>query len=375
MKLTDMTLGEQLRLTDREIRHRLELFAITQQDKDHLVGMKSLIAPVVEDLVDLFYARQVEVEEIARLIGDAETLARLKNHLTRYILTLFDGEYGMEYVLSRLRIGLVHKRIGVPPKLYLPSFRNLFTLLRQAILDKNRDCGACQCRLDALEKIMLFDLELVFDTYIHSLLDEVARGKKELEEYAESLEETVAQRTDELARLASRDGLTGLLNQRSFYEELRREIARALRAEGQLALIYLDLDGFKAVNDNQGHRRGDEILTEVAELIRRVVRAEDIAARYGGDEFSIILPHSGIADAKEVGQRLIDAFGQAPRLLGTGVTLSIGIAAGGQADLRDADLLVKKADAAMYRSKKITGHAISIAGDQLPTDLKPMAMK
>ncbi|MFA6898961.1 MAG: GGDEF domain-containing protein [Desulfurivibrionaceae bacterium] len=375
MKLTDLDLGEQLKLTDREIRRRLALFAITQEDMDTLVGMKPMIAANIEELVESFYARQVEVEEISRLIGDSETLARLKNHLSRYILTLFDGEYGMEYVLSRLRIGLVHKRIGVPPKLYVPSLRALFTLLRQVLLVENGDCGVCRRRLEALEKLMLFDLELVFDTYIHSLLDEVDRGKKELEEYAESLEKTVAQRTEELARLASRDGLTGLLNQRSFYEELRREIARTLRTEGEMALIYLDLDGFKAVNDSQGHRRGDEILIGVAEVIRRVVRAEDIPVRYGGDEFCIILPHSGTANAQEVAHRLIKAFDQEARLMGAGVTVSIGIAIGGHADLRDADLLVKNADAAMYRSKKITGHAISIAGDQLPADLKPTEMK
>ncbi|MFZ5775144.1 MAG: GGDEF domain-containing protein [Thermodesulfobacteriota bacterium] len=361
MKLTDLNLAEQLKMTDREIRRRLALLDITPRDLADLVTMKQAIAPKVEALVDSFYAKQVEVEEIAQLIGDAETLARLRTHMTRYILTLFDGEYDMEYVLSRLRIGLVHKRIGVPPKLYVPSFRNLFTLLRGTIL-ANGDCAACQHRMEALEKIMLFDLELVFDTYIHSLLDEVARGKKELEEYAQSLEETVAQRTEQLARQASRDGLTGLLNQRSFYEELRREVARTLRTESTLALIYLDLDGFKAVNDNEGHRRGDEILTSVAKLLHRVVRAEDIAARYGGDEFCIILPHSTSAEAQEVARRLIAAFKEEPSLHGSTVSLSIGIAAGSE-ELLDADRLVKQADAAMYRAKKMSGHAIVVTGD------------
>ena len=372
MKLTDQNLGEQLKLTDREIRRRLELFAITQQDIDELVAMKPVVAANINVLVEAFYAGQVEVAEIARRIGDAETLSRLKKHMARYLLTMFDGEYGMEYVLSRLRIGLVHKRIGVPPKLYVPSFRNLFTRLRTVILGNNpSECGGCRHRMDALEKIMLFDLELVFDTYIHSLLEELDHGKKELEEYAESLEETVAKRTEQLARLASRDGLTGLLNQRSFYEELRREIAHTLRTDGEMALLYMDLDGFKAVNDTKGHRRGDEILIGVAEVIRRVVRAEDIPARYGGDEFCIILPHSGTANAQEAAHRLIEAFDKEADLKEAGVTLSIGIAAGASTELRDADLLVKMADAAMYRSKKIPGHAITIADDQLSAVPEP----
>jgi len=230
MKATDLNLSGQLKISEREIRHRLELLSIGPQEMAELHGMKPLLAPQVEALAERFYALLVEVPDIAKLIGDSETLSRLKKHMGRYILTLFDGEYGMEYVLSRLRIGMVHKRIGVPPKLYVPSLRNLFSLLRSHILlGADKDCPACSRQLEALEKIMLFDLELVVDTYIFSLMDALARGQKELEEYTEGLEETVAQRTQELAELASRDGLTGLANQRSFYEELRRETARTLR--------------------------------------------------------------------------------------------------------------------------------------------------
>ncbi|MDG4475319.1 GGDEF domain-containing protein [Thiovibrio frasassiensis] len=372
MKATDLNLGEQLKMSEREIRRRLELLSIGPKEKKEMVGMKPLIAPHVETLVDRFYTLQVEEPEIARLIGDSETLSRLKKHLSRYILTLFDGEYGMEYVLSRLRIGMVHKRIGVPPKLYVPSLWNLFSLLRhQILLETDQKCGVCSDRLNALEKIMLFDLALVFDTYIFSLMDALARGRQELEEYAESLEETVARRTQELASLASKDGLTGLLNQRSFYEELRRETARILRIQGKIALLYLDLDGFKKVNDTLGHQQGDDILIAVSDVIRTVVRSEDIAARYGGDEFCILLPHSGVAEAREVAQRLAQAFARQPRLTETGVAFSIGIAAENWDNLRDGDLLVQQADAAMYLSKKIPGHAVTVAGQEaepLPGD-------
>ena len=361
MKLTEMTLSEQLRISEREIRRRLELLGIGEKEKEELLALKPLIAPGVDALAERFYAQQVETEEIASLIGDLETLNRLKKHLCRYLLTLFDGEYGMEYVLSRLRIGMVHKRIGVPPKLYIPSFRNLLYLLREELLAAKGESRDRHRSIETLEKLMFFDLELVFDTYIYSLMEELARGKKELEEYAESLELVVAQRTEELKRLASRDGLTSLLNQRSFYEELKREIARTLRTGSAIALLYLDLDGFKAVNDTQGHRRGDEILVAVAELIRRVVREEDIAARYGGDEFCIILPHSGLPQAQGVAARLIEGFGRCPRLVGSGVSFSIGIAAAQGEELRDSDQLVRLADAAMYEAKKEKGHVVRVA--------------
>ena len=359
MRPTDLTLGEQLKMTDREIRRRLELLRITEHDIAEMVRLKPEISALVEEIVEEFYAMQVEEEEIARLIGDAETLSRLKKHMVRYLLTLFDGEYGMEYVLSRLRIGLVHKRIGVPPKLYVPSLRNLFSILRRHLMKKNGDCASCKRNVDALDKFMLFDLELVFDTYIHSLMEELAKGKKELEQYAESLEETVAQRTAQLADLAAKDGLTGLFNQRSFYEELRREVARTIRIKGRIALIYLDLDGFKKANDTVGHKRGDEILIGVANIIKTVIRAEDIAARYGGDEFCIILPHSDAPEAEHVAQRLVEAFNRT--MAESGVSFSIGIAVGDHEEICDADTLVKIADSAMYDSKKRQGHAVTVA--------------
>ncbi|MFZ5762961.1 MAG: GGDEF domain-containing protein [Thermodesulfobacteriota bacterium] len=359
MHPTDLTLTEQLRLTEREVRRRLELFGIGGEEVAILRSLRPLVAPVAERIVEEFYHRQLAVEEIATLIGDADTLARLKKHQCRYILTLFDGDYGMEYVHSRLRIGLVHKRIGVPPKLYLSSFRNLAGLLRQHLRPPDQQCGSCLTRLEVVEKIMLFDLALVFDTYIHSLMDEVERGRRELRDYADSLEETVAARTRELAEQASRDGLTQLLNQRSFYEELRREVARTQRTEETLSLIYFDLDGFKAINDAFGHQQGDEILMGTARVIRRVVRVEDIAARYGGDEFCIILPHSSAEAAREVAHRLIETFDQ--EVGDNGVTLSIGIATAASAELTDGAHLVKQADAAMYASKKIAGHAVTLA--------------
>ena len=361
MRPTDLTLGEQLKITEREIRRRQELFNISEQDVAAMVQMKPQISSVVDEIVDEFYATQVDIDEIAQVIGDAETLNRLKKHMCRYILTLFDGEYGMDYVLSRLRIGLVHKRIGVPPKLYVPSFFNLFSMLRRNIVDENKSCNDCMSKIASFEKIMFFDLEMVFDTYINSLMDELAKGRKEIEQYAESLEETVAQRTEELAVLARKDGLTNLLNQRSFYEELRREVARALRGQESIALIYFDLDGFKAVNDTQGHQRGDEILKGVADVAIAVVRAEDIISRYGGDEFCIILPHSSIVEAREVATRLITVFDE--KMADSRVTLSIGIAVATHDELRDGDGLVKKADAAMYKAKKVKGHAVSAAAE------------
>lgn len=89
-----------------------------------------------------------------------------------------------------------------------------------------------------------------------------------------------------------------------FRKTLRREYSRARRLGEELSLIYLDLDGFKVINDTIGHKKGDEILTNVAEVMRKSIRAEDIAARYGGDEFCIILPNTSLEHAQEMAKRL-----------------------------------------------------------------------
>jgi diguanylate cyclase (GGDEF)-like protein len=360
MKPTDQTLLEQLKITDREINRRLEYLQVTEEDAKVLVNLKPVIASQVDILANEFYQELISFDEVARIIGDAESLSRLKKSLRQYVLDLFDGVYKAEYVQSRLRIGLVHKRIGVPPKLYIFGIHVLKKMLRKMVIaEADKNCRACDHKLNALDKIILFDLTLVFDTYIHGLMDELAKGKEELERYSHELEEKVAERTRDLRDMARLDGLTSLYNQRSFYEESRREYSRARRLSENLSLIYLDLDGFKAINDTFGHKKGDEILTNVAEVIRKSIRAEDIAARYGGDEFCIILPNTSLDNAQKLAERLIEVFKE--NMGDSEVTLSIGIANTNTENILDYEFLVKKADAAMYQSKNIKGHAVSIA--------------
>ena len=113
-----------------------------------------------------------------------------------------------------------------------------------------------------------------------------------------------ARRFREARQLADLDGLTGLHNRRYFHETLAREVARAHRYNRKAALIVFDLDDFKDVNDRIGHLAGDAVLAEAAERVRDVVRSADIACRVGGDEFAVILPESGIADAQRLHARI-----------------------------------------------------------------------
>jgi diguanylate cyclase (GGDEF)-like protein len=160
-----------------------------------------------------------------------------------------------------------------------------------------------------------------------------------------------ARRYAEVRALADLDALTGLHNRRHFHELLAREIARAHRYGRKLALIVIDLDDFKAVNDKVGHLAGDAVLAEASERMRTIVRHADIACRVGGDEFAVILPESTAGDAELLAGRIARAIGSRPILNAGTLLLSAGAA-----ELRENDRpndLFERADDALYRAKEL----------------------
>lgn len=161
------------------------------------------------------------------------------------------------------------------------------------------------------------------------------------------------QHTHELLAQSRKDPLTGLPNRIAVDEVLAREIARAQRSESHSALLYLDLDKFKDINDNLGHATGDRLLERVALRINAILRDEDILARLGGDEFLVLLPESDAEKASLVAQRIADVFGTPFQVSGREiiVSTSIGICMFPD-DGHDRGILLQNADAAMYEAKR-----------------------
>ncbi|MBK6334121.1 MAG: GGDEF domain-containing protein [Thermomonas sp.] len=158
---------------------------------------------------------------------------------------------------------------------------------------------------------------------------------------------------EQIYQLATHDALTELYNRRHFIEAADKEIARALRQPLPLALCIVDVDLFKPVNDRHGHLSGDEVLRQIAAVLRRHARAGDIAARIGGEEFALLLPGCALEAASTFADRLREAVAAtafAPGGEPQRITVSIGIAALGPGR-QDRAALMAAADAALYRAK------------------------
>ena len=156
-------------------------------------------------------------------------------------------------------------------------------------------------------------------------------------------------RIAEIADLSLRDGLTGLFNHTSCREILDLELRSCFRYGTVVSLILLDIDDFKRVNDRHGHQEGDRVLAELAAAIRVATRDSDICCRYGGEEFAVILPFTGVAEAGAIGERI---RAEARRILagGSPISVSCGVAVCGEG-ATTAHALFAKADRGLYQAK------------------------
>ena len=202
----------------------------------------------------------------------------------------------------------------------------------------------------ALSATVLVTVLLVASTaLVGMLVHAVRRNEKDLTSANSRLED-----------LSQRDPLTGLFNRRHLFTKLEYELARVRRGQG-FGLVMLDLDGFKRVNDQQGHLRGDLLLKEIAQSLNASTRVVDVAARYGGDEFMLVLPDADAEQARVVAERVSTAVRDVGARFDAAspVTASLGVAVAHMDD--SVASLIRRADENAYRAKQGGGNRVELS--------------
>ncbi len=355
VQLKEESLPRTMHMSQDDIGHRKRLLSLTGADEDMIAACQPSILSAMEAIVDQFYVSQISHPEIALLFGDADHSDAALQAVRTYLRDLFSGSYGPEYVEKRLSLGAVQKTYNITPAMCFGAMQALQSLLHDTLrgaADQNAKSTQVDDTARAVSRLMMFDLSIITDAYIVNVLSDLDRERQDVEHYAESLEETIAEQALQLAELARKDILTNLYNQRAFYEHLRREASNAERHGQPLCLLNLDVNRFKAFNDREGHIAGDTLLASIGRALQDGVREGDIACRYGGDQFCIILPKAAISDAQVLCDRLVQALERGDT---RNVAFSIGIAQMGPDQFFDVDHFVKQVDGLVHAAKIESG--------------------
>lgn len=321
-----------------------------------MIAADSPLQPVLTELISIVGAQLPETVPTFLVLDEGE-MRHMPSALPKEV------EDAVQARAVSFAAGLCAHAVGQEPPLTVSNLREdpVWKDVRDAAL-RHGLCGCWSVPIRSKDGTFLALLAV----YHHRPGAPLARETRVLDTAAKLAVVAIEhfQMTRQLARLAQRDPLTGLANRMVFEDRLLHAIAQAKRGGTKLALLALDLDHFKAVNDTLGHQAGDSLLQQFAQRARGAVRESDTVARIGGDEFAVILPRiTGIEDATQVARKLTDTFAEPFTVAGRQlqVTGSIGVALY-PADGEDGSALQKSADAALYRVKQHGRSGFEVAG-------------
>lgn len=357
------SLCDQLQITAEELQTRLAFLSFSEQDGRNLVEIRDVICSCVDKLIGEFYDHLLQFEELRGILSDPTLVERLKGSQRQYLLSLGQlGDY-VEYAEARLRIGLTHERVGLKQKWYLGAYHKLFELILQRLAVRY---SGDTCRLSSLvltlNKVLRLDEIFVVETYYHTTM--------------QRLEESLCQLKDahrQLEGLSRQDTLTPVNNRRALMEALALEFHRSWRYRHPFALLFLDVDHFKAINDGYGHAFGDRVLLHVVQLAGGIIRPPDIIGRYGGEEFVIGLVECDQAGALQIAERIRMKIAQDQftwEQHATKVTVSIGVVILSP-EIDQVETLIARADQAMYHAKRRGRNRVELYTDECASENQP----
>jgi len=343
-------------MSQQDIDSHKALIDFSNEDAQLLKAHRPVIETRLDEVVDKFYEHQMQIAEVKAVISVGERLPLLKSTMKTYIQELFSGEYGQDYVARRLEIGRAHENLGVAAKFYLSAVYQLENLLRDTIDD--RDEKPDVPLRSALHKVLQFDVQIVMDNFISNLLAKVKIAQDELEDYAEGLEEVVAERTRQLNELSRKDELTELFNRDGMVENLRRELANAGRYKESISFVCFTINGYRQLVTNKGQAIGNVVLNQIGHDIKAQIREADVPCRAADDEFCIIMPRTLATEAEAICQRLIEMFKQDNQ---HDLSFSTGVATTGPDNVIEADEFIKQAESLMLNASEKSGFSICTA--------------
>ncbi|MFP4611604.1 MAG: diguanylate cyclase [Thiohalophilus sp.] len=322
----------------------LELFELGVEDKKLAdILQRNVIQPNIDDIVDEFYDFMLSHDSFRTHLKDGALVARLKGSQRSYLETLGVDFDTPDYFEGRIRVGVIHKQVGLPTTLY----QSAYTKLLGIIIDKipaTEHPGASRREIAAFaRRITALDMSLAIHIYHVEHIEEMRVSLNTLREEGAELRDQVA--TDEL---------TGVHTRNHILEIFSRAMQQARAQKTGLGLAMVDLDHFKSINDTYGHLAGDKVLKEVAEKIQALLRGDDLVGRYGGEEFMIILNNTDLAGSAIVMERLRAAVEDMLIAIDAErpvrVTLSAGVTTLSEDDTEDS--FFHRADEALYDAKR-----------------------
>ena len=351
------------------------------------------------DRDDLGLARELadrvaQALENARLLVNAQR-AQSAAEVAAHDLRAAQRRFSSAFANAPIGMALVSARDGLPSRIddVNPAFSELTgfsqdELLGRDLIDELVHPSSRQLAISELERLASGAVEVIngesrllrkggADVWVQISFAPLGRvdGASELVVQVQDISDR-KRHEGELRYLADHDPLTGLVNRRRFVEELGRMAASAYRHGVATALLVLDVDHFKYVNDTYGHGTGDDVLTAIARILEQRTRDTDVVGRLGGDEFGIILSHSSGRDAHSVALSLLHELRDDRSTIvndhAVSVTASIGLRAVERGDGLTADELIVEADIAMYDAKETGRNRVSVAGSDSiePTRLR-----